>query len=256
MKMMFQEYMKCNINILYTSSNKSFERGYLQLKKRHKHTHFTKENNFKEDLISQIDPDNKHTVFFVDDNVWKEHFSIDCDELNLLDEDPDLLCLSLRLDPELTYCYAYDTNMNSPEFDSSLRWLWHGAEGDFGYPMSLDGHIFRTNEILPLIEKLSYFNPNSLEGAMSINPLVKNKMICLRKAPIFNMPINKVQTHNNNRHGNISAEYLNKMFNAGYRISPIPLLGFDNNACHQEVGVTLDRSFLTMIKNIFNLSAY
>lgn len=254
MQKMFRQYKSHNITLLYTASNSYYRRGYLMLERSHKNVNFIHENNFKSNLVDNLDPDKKYTVFFVDDIVWKENFSIDCDELDIMDQDTDILCLSLRLDPNLTYCYAYNTEMDAPLFDKDLTWSWDGAEGDFGYPMSLDGHIYRTKDLLPLISKLHYHNPNTLEGRLSENPIKKNKMICLKKAPLFNIPINKVQNYNTNRHGNISAKYLNKMFLAGYRISLHTLIGFNNNACHQEVDISLRRSLLSMIKNIYNPS--
>ena len=253
MRKMFQEYALYNIIVLYTVSSDTYKQGYSELIKSHKHINFINESNFKHDLLSQMDSYADFTMFFVDDIVWKERFTVQCNEFELLEKDPDILCLSLRLDPYLTYCYAYDIDMDTPDFDQELRWDWRGETGDFGYPMSLDGHIFRTKDIEPLLSKLSYNNPNSLEGALSNHPLRQAKMICLNKAPIFNMPINKVQTQNTNRHGNISAEYLNKMFLAGYRISLKPLIGFNNYACHQELDVTLKRPILNTIRNVFKL---
>jgi hypothetical protein len=252
MQKMFRESSEYVPSLLYTTSNVYYKKGYQQLKKKYKKVKFIKERNFKIDLIDNIDEDKEYTVFFVDDIAWKEPFSINCNELHLMKDDSDILCLSLRLDPNLTYCYAYNSEMKLPELDHNLCWNWAGVEGDFGYPMSLDGHIFRTKEILPLISNLQYTNPNSLEGKLSEVPLKNKKMICLEKSPIFNLPINKVQTHNSNRHGNISAKYLNDMFFLGYRIGLSPIIGFRNNACHQEVDVTLKRSFLNMMKNVFH----
>lgn len=253
MRKMFQEYMRYNVVVLYTTSNNTYELGYKILVKTHKHINFVCESSFKQDLLSHLNLDTNYTVFFVDDIVWKEPFTVKCDELNLLKEDPDILCLSLRLDPSLTYCYALDIDINAPRFDEKMRWNWRGEDGDFGYPMSLDGHIFRTLDIYPLLSDLSFHNPNSLEGRLSEYPIKRSKMICMKKSPIFNTPINKVQTHNTNRHGNISAEHLNKMFLSGYRIPLVPFIGYNNSACHQEVDVILERSILNTIKNRLSL---
>lgn len=153
-----------------------------------------------QDMLSKISPNADYTVFFVDDIVWKEPFTIKCNEVKVLEEDLEVLCILLRLDPTLTYCYAFDMDMNTPGFDEIMRWNCRGKDGDYGYPMSLDGHIFRTKEIELLLTKLSYDSPNSLEGALSKHTLKHVKMICLYMAPIFNMPINKVQTQSANRY--------------------------------------------------------
>ena len=251
MKRLFNEFSHYNIHVLYTASSTAYEKSYNKLKHTNKNVHFLMESNFKDDLISLVDTEFLYTVFFVDDIVWKEKFTINCQAFNILDKNDEILCLSLRLDPNLTYCYAYNQPMSSPTFDNEMKWDWSGQSGDFGYPMSLDGHIFRTRDILPLLNNLNYCNPNSLEGMLAENPINKSKMVCLEKAPIFNIPINKVQTHNKNRHGNISAEYLNMMFLKGYRISLAPLIGFNNYACHQEVEITLKKSLLSTLSNLF-----
>jgi hypothetical protein len=142
--------------------------------------------------------------------------------------------------------------MPQPEFDQNLVWSWMDHSDDFGYPMSLDGHIFRTEDIFPLLSNLSFYNPNSLESILSKNPPHRTKMICLSRAPIFNIPVNKVQNNYNNRHGSISAAYLNDMFLSGYRISLKPLIGFNNIACHQEVDIRLKRNLFNAIKTIFS----
>lgn len=246
----FIEHKVFNTFVLYAVSDDEYQYGYDQLIKKHKKIKFIKEQNFKRDMLENINVDNKYTVFLVDDIVWKESFSVECRELELLDKDLDIICLSLRLDQYLTYCYACDIDMRRPEFDQQMRWQWDGQDGDFGYPMSLDGHIFRTEDIYPLLTSLTYYNPNSLEGELSQHPLNKSKMICLNKARLFNMPINKVQNDNSNRHGSITAEYLNTMFINGYRISLKQLIGYDNNACHQEVDITLKRPLQEKIKAI------
>lgn len=251
MHKMFKEYAKYNINVLYTSSSDEYESAYARLKRMHQHVIFIREQDFRDDLISQIKPENTYTIFLVDDDVWKEPFTIECNELDAL-EDDDVLCMSLRLDQNLTYCYTLNVEMEAPDLSSSPTWKWGEFSGDFGYPMSLDGHIFRTKDIIPLVSRLPYNNPNTLEAALSKNPPDRHKLICMKKAPIFNIPINKVQTQYSNRHGSVSAEHLNKLFNSYYRISLAPLIGYNNKACHQEVDLKMKRSIPGAIKYFLN----
>ena len=58
--------------------------------------------------------------------------------------DPEIACLSLRMCPRMDYSYALDTITGIPPFEDGTTWRWPEAEGDWGYPMSLDGHVFRT----------------------------------------------------------------------------------------------------------------
>ena len=114
---------------------------------------------------------------------------------------------------------------------------WHGEQGDYGYPMSLDGHFFRTNEIIALSKALTYNNPNSYEAILARYPLNRLKMICFEDSIIVNNPVNKVQNYNNNVHGNVTAEFLNEKFLDGYVIDFEDFKGVKNFACHQEIEI-------------------
>ena len=151
----------------------------------------------------------------------------------------EILTLSLRLHPYLTYCYPAKIRMNSPNFDSNLIFKWLGQSGDYGYPMSLDGHFFRTKEFTSLTKVLNFNNPNSYEGILAGYPLNRLKMICFEDSIIINNPINKVQNFNNNIHGTITAEYINEEFLNDKIISFEELKGFKNYSCHQEIDIKL-----------------
>ena len=129
--------------------------------------------------------------------------------------------------------------MKTPFFDSNLSFKWLHESGDYGYPMSLDGHFFRTPEITALTKAIDFKNPNSYESMLSRYPFNRPRLICYEKSPIINNPINKVQIFNQNIHGNISAEYLNNKFLENYIIDLYDFEGFNNYSCHQEIDVNL-----------------
>lgn len=231
----FREFNSFKINILYTYSNEFFKNGYDKLiNKYYTNINWIKENNFKNDLLSVINKNEKYTIFFVDDIIWKNYFSIKDEEFKIFEQDERILTLSLRLHPNLTYCYT----MNIPLTPTKSKiWKWRGLAGDYGYPMSLDGHFFRTTEIINLLNILEYKNPNQLEALLAINPINKPLMLCYDKSIIFNNPINKVQTNNPNRHGNITAEYLNQEFLKGFIIDLEKFRHIDNESCHKEIPI-------------------
>jgi hypothetical protein len=234
----FEEFNYMKINVLYTYSNKEFEMGYEKLQTywfQYHNVNFIKEQNFKTDVLNLVDEKISQTVFFVDDIVWKETFSIRSNEMEIFEKEPLIACLSLRLHPKLTFCYPANINQRPPQFETNLTWFWQNERGDYGYPMSLDGHIFRTAQIYPLLYRLKYKNPNNLEGLLAMFPLVNcPKMICFEKSRIFNNPINKVQTNNPNRHGHITSQHLNEEFLTGRRLAYDPYIGLENKACHEE----------------------
>jgi hypothetical protein len=235
MKLYFKEFDQQKINILYKCSNLFFKEGYDKLIEEYPSINFVLENDFKNDLISLI-KNNKYTIFFVDDIIWKEPFSLNCADFKLFQNNENILTYSLRLHPNLTYCYTANVLMNPTK---SKLFTWYSLPGDYGYPMSLDGHFFRTDDIMNLLINLPYNNPNQLEAMMSMRPLNKPLMLCSEKSIIFNNPCNKVQTNNPNRHGNISAEYLNENFLNDYIIDLEPFKHLNNESCHKEISITL-----------------
>jgi len=239
MKKYFKEFNSFGISILYKSTSEDFKKGYDKLKDLHTDLNITwvEENGFKNSLIILFKGTFKYTVFLVDDDVIKEPFSITDEEFKRFESHGDILCLSMRLHPRLTYCYAAGVNMTPPNFKDGV-FSWMGETGDYGYPMSLDGHIFRNNDISYYINFLNYDGPNPLEAQMASSPCLKPKMICYNKSILVNNPVNKVQEWNNNVHGNITAEYLNDQFLLGDRIDISTFDGLENISCHQEIPIS------------------
>jgi len=231
---------KCDVKVLYTYSTDKFKEGYdIVIANKTDNVTFLKETNFKPDTIYLIDRHNPYTVFFVDDIIFKEPFEFFDEKMNLFISNPSIACLSLRLNKQLNYCYAESRNMNKPIFGKDNIYNWTKETGDYGYPMSQDGHIFRTNQIYQLHVDLEYHAPNTLEGRLhthrkKLPPLI----ICYDKSKIINNPINRVQFASINRCGNISADYLNDKFLEGYRIDIEPFEGLDNTAVHTEITPT------------------
>lgn len=236
----FKNYVKNSetylINVLYTSSNGFYAEGYDKLiSMNHPNVKYINQSFFKSDLVSLFNEEERYSVFFVDDDVFKYPFDFYDNQMSIFEKDSDILCRSLRLHPYLTYCYPLERHIWPPAFDSNNVFYWKNMDGDYGYPMSLDGHIFRTKEISHYIIDMDYKNPNSLEGGMAQNPIDLPKMICYDKSVIVNNPCNMVQNNNNNIHGNIDTMQLNLTFLSGHIISLYDFNDIDNISCHQEI---------------------
>lgn len=238
-----KDFDKYIINILYTYSTDNFKLGYDKLiNMNYSNVKFIKEVNFRNDLIQLIKQENKHTVFFVDDNIFKNPIDFYDNQMDIFNNHGDIICRSLRLHPNLTYCYTLNVNMIKPNFLHDNIFIWVGQSADFGYPMSVDGHIFKTKDILPFILGLNYNNPNSFEGGMASNPIKIPKMICYNESIVVNNPCNKVQTYNGNISGKVSVSELNKSFLDGYIISMENIDGIQNISCHQEIEIILEKN--------------
>jgi hypothetical protein len=242
MKEYFKEFKEYNIIIQYTFSTPEFENGYEKLKTIHSDSNllYMKEiHPFQTSLLSQFNPNKPISVFFVDDNVFKEPFSFEDKEFKTFLNRQDILTLSLRLHPRLNYCYPARIRQTAPPMTDGV-FEWNGKLGDFGYPLSLDGHFYRTEHIGYYLYNLRYTGPNDLESQMAMRPMPIPRMICYDKSKIINLPLNKVQNFNNNVHGHITAEFLNQKFLEGKIISMNNIRSIDNTSCHQEIDIELE----------------
>lgn len=202
------------IYVIYKCSDENYMRGYEAVISEHSDRFkYLKECDFKSDLIYCVEQENKFTFFLVDDDVFINRVHIN-DYIVYL-RNPKVICYSMRLSPNLTYCYARNVAMSSP---TGTSWSWRSAPGDYGYPMSLDGHIFRTEDVFPLLKSLNYWSPNSLEGLM-YNGVDRKVMVCGEKQNLVGVPWNIVQKDVNNRSAKMDALDFLKNYNNGKRIS-------------------------------------
>ncbi|MGZ4270933.1 MAG: glycosyltransferase [Solirubrobacteraceae bacterium] len=221
--------------IVYTASEELHDRGYAMVRDEHPWARWVDEREaggFKAAALGLVGDAGERIGFLVDDIVFTHPLDVDAAPLAALDTDPDVLCCSLRLDPGKTYCYALDRPMTPPP---ATTWHWMGMAGDWGYPMSLDGHIFRTAEIVPLLERLDYRNPNELEAALAQAPLTLPKVTCFGVARIVNVPDNRVQDTAPNRHGGGSAAWFTPALLAGRRLDLEPFAGLAAPSVHHEM---------------------
>jgi hypothetical protein len=144
------------------------------------------------------------------------------------------------------YDYSYATNLRvKPPFMARFgRWNWLKASGDWGYPMSVDGHIFRYADIFPLAQQIEFNNPNTFEFELNRNPIrARPMMTCYAESVVVNLPVNRVQHEFENRAGGVhgvSVEQLNASFLAGKRVNLAPIYALnDNRACHQDIPLQL-----------------
>jgi GT2 family glycosyltransferase len=223
------------IAVVFTASEPLHDHGYAVVREGHPWARWVDEREaggFKAATLSLVADAGERIGFLVDDIVFTHPLDVDAAPLAALDADPDVLCCSLRLDPGKTYCYALDRPMTPPP---ATTWHWMRMEGDWAYPMSLDGHIFRTAQIAPLLERLQYRNPNELEAALAAAPIALPKATCFDVARIVNVPDNRVQDTAPNRHGGGSAAWFTPALLAGLRLDLEPFVGLTVHSVHHEM---------------------
>lgn len=232
-----------NLNVIYKSSNKEFESGYEKVKGEFSSLcNFVEQtDNFKEDVLNLLDSDSEFSCFFTDDDIIYESFDVEKVK-NSVRSDDDVFCFSLRLGKNTNFCYA----MNTPnvfrdysEAEDVLKWDWTVHYLDFGYPLSVDGHIFRTKDILKLTKKVGFTNPNTYEAGLQIfDTFPKFKMASFSESVLVNTPNNIVNTSFANRNGlthGADVRELNSQYLEG-KIIDMESMDFSNIVgCHQEI---------------------
>jgi hypothetical protein len=225
--------------ILYCYTDEEFRQGYTLVQSRFPSwACWWPQVQFRVDCLAMISPDRPYTVFFVDDQVFRRRVVFGPDLTAPLEHE-EVSCISLRLSPLITYCYSLNRSTPPPEFRHEANWLcwtWPNLPGDWGYPMSCDGHIFRTSDVLPLMRRLNWANPNTLEAALASEPLKRTAMVCRSEHATLNVPTNLVQNTFTNRimRNGMPADDLNREYLRGRMIDLEPLLRLDTHACHVE----------------------
>jgi hypothetical protein len=192
----------------------------------------------------------RYVLFLVDDNLFVRDFTLK-DITHALASHVNALGFSLRLGKNINYSYPWDKSATQPEFKPARQnisvFRWMDAVDEFNYPLELSSSIYRLDEMLTLLEKLKFENPNRLEAQMakSTGRFEKNlpDLLCYNISVTFCNPVNRVQDVYKNRAGQIegfSSEELASLFEKGRRVQVESYSGFMNNACHQEVELHFD----------------
>lgn len=158
----------------------------------------------------------------------------------------ELLCVSLRYGENTVEQYPTGEVNGWEEVretsEGLLTWPWRQAIGDFGYPGSVDAHIFRTADVVRMLEPHTFPNPTALECALvegcfqiaASRPL----MACYPHSVYVGNPVNRVSEQSNVRYGQtypVTAAECAEKFAEGLRID-LDALNFSAvNGAHSEV---------------------
>jgi len=231
--------------VQYTATTKEFHEGFDKVYDMYggEHTNavqFFNENTFKDTLLEILKTVNTdYILFHTDDDVYLQ----DVDNIGFKPAvGVDVACMSLRMNPTINRCYpANNKEIKPPELsynDIHMIWNWTEAEDQhccWGYPMSVDSHIYRSKDIIPLIHEGHYNNVNSLESYLNRNRWYdKPYMLSFTETKVYNVQNNFVQGHRMNEQ-EYDINWLNEQFLAGKRISTKPIYGMKPTSAHGKI---------------------
>lgn len=192
----------CQITVQWTA-DKQYSDSYGVLAARYPRVRFVRETDFKNTFIKELSAlKNPEIIFLVDDDLFIA--PVTESEFSMLRHtwmtDKRMHSLSLRLNPEVNYCYPARKEMKIPDFEeqNGLYITWDWTKSDpltcWGYPMALDCHLYRRAEILHIVRFRHFRNCNQLESVMNCHRMAdRPMMISYAQTKIYNIQHNFVK---------------------------------------------------------------
>lgn len=216
--------------VIWYAKRDDYQHGYEICAEEHPDARFLREDGLTYQVRSlMLGPE--HVTFFTDDDVlYRTTTALPA----ILAE---WICFSLRLGTNTTNCYPHGRPQELP---MSLTWKWERGDGDFGYPMSLDGHVFRAQDLLPILNTHNFSNPNWLEETLMrrAKEIGRPLMACFHESHVVGIPANRVNETTPNRNGETypyPVQDLNERYLRGERIDLDALDFSDIRGAHQEI---------------------
>lgn len=233
------------IHVIYRASEQQYENAYQEVYNDFpaviaKQQGNNPEQDFKQLTLQSFNElQEEYIVFAVDDIVVTGY--IDLHECVEQLKQTNAYGFYLRLGKNITYCYAHNKPEQVPPLqqitENVFAWRFNTATYDWGYPNTVDMTVYKKSDIAAALHSLRYSAPNTLEGRWAGTAgSIKNRLgLCYKHSKMVNLPLNKVQTVNKNRHMNFATpQELLDIFNSGLKISTADLCYIDNSSPHME----------------------
>jgi|TARA_Y100000296_G_scaffold87187_1_gene130434 hypothetical protein len=241
------------ITVIYNASSDAFQDGYNILKGQHEEIVWIKQqsppSDFREITLQAIKNSEEYICFFVDDNILYRKVDTIFESIDAMfryfdTQEKQLLCLSLRLGSNTSIQNEYkNTECPFPQeliAVDNLYALWDWTllpkHTNFAYPFSVDGHIYRRDQVLEMVT-YDFDTPNGLEGSGEFDVSLPNLMACFDESVLVNSPANIVGSSANKageKYG-MELEELNRLFLSGHAIDLDSMDFSEVRGCHQEI---------------------
>ena len=232
------------ISVLYAASTPFFAAQYRILGLDHPSVEFHRERDFKPDLVELVAA-SQFVLFVVDDTIFVADALLSAGT-SILESDSSCVGFSYRLGRNTTYCYSMDKPQRLPAFESAGQGIvtfdWPGTDYDFGYPIEVSSSLYRTADLLPLLESLPYRNPNTLEDVLAARAgdfrARRPHLACYEQSVALSVPANLVQAAWVNRTSarpELSPASLAGEFSRGRRLDVAHYRGHVARAAHEEL---------------------
>lgn len=265
--------VKQNFNASYTpivlyQCDEQYENAYKNLRDEHADVMFWRQGKslFEDVFVAINSYDDLYACFMTDDCImYRQSPNLSDENLKNIFKIKEICCFSLRLG-ENTNKRGHSIDGKFQLYDDYLQYteglnVWkndlgficwdrtqHFYGGYWNYPISVDGHIFKVEDLSKWMEELVYIEkikqweqtPNELERALQrfvneAGPLVG----CFTVSCVVNSPNNRVQQTIHNYNGVFhpaETSFLLEMFEQGKRIN-LDKLEFKVESAHTEIDI-------------------
>lgn len=102
---------------------------------------------------------------------------------------------------------------------ATLPWSFRG--GDYDYPFSVDGNVYRRGDLVELLRRLPFRNPTEMEAAGHVNRerLPFSRVTPCRPPCLIGIPANRVSCSSGMPHMSVDPQQLNHWFLRGRRLT-------------------------------------
>lgn len=233
------------VTVIY-SCDSEYESAYNDLKSAHSDINFWKQGkSLYRDISSRLHTaDAEYVCFLTDDCFFFEESPLLCDQtLKVLFDTEQIGYYSLRLGENTTHRefnneFVLQPSVKEQKVIRNHRGMilydrtQHLYGGYWNYPLSVDGHIYRSKDIIQFVDELCFLEPlkkwqqtpNAFEQALQrfVHELGQ-LAICGKTSCVINSPNNRVQNTADNKHGihySIPCKDMLEYYNQGRRIIP------------------------------------
>ncbi len=194
-----------DIRVLYKYSDEHFQKGYEICRQRFPRVFWHEEEDFNKQIRNFL-MCGRHTLFFTDDCIFYRKFTgTNEDVLELM---PGSLCFTWRVSKNTIVQNYLTGELQQPlelhgyeEIGDYLRWNYkiRPAHSNYGYWFSLDSHLYRSTDILTLLQGKTFDNPRSLETLIINNVKARmespyKNMTAPKESCVFVNSVNRVQS--------------------------------------------------------------
>lgn len=228
------------ITVIYRSSGEEYDAGYDQVYADFPNVSMVRQTSaphkdFQPNVMRALKSGNsEYVIFAVDDIVITD--TIDAPQGISALQKTGAYGFFYRLGKEIDYDYMLDMPIKQPVFmqvdEAVYAWIFKQQQGYWGYPTSTDVVLYKKDTVLRQFEKITFSNPNQLEGEWLKVASPRRVGLCHETSRMVNIPLNLVHNSSNRNMQSMSPKQLLEAFNDNLKMDIEPLDRYVHHSAH------------------------